>query len=381
MNPLFFLAALVGMARVAKSREPVRQITFRVTTAEPLAVGEQVFITGNDEAIGSWRPDGFPLTRMADRLWSGAAMVAADTALEFKVTRGSWDDEEVLEDGRVPPNRSTPPGPDAVLPIEVRKWKDAHVPHDPQITGNYRVHDAFRSAHLRYDRRIIVWLPPSYEEQPERRYPVLYMQDGQQVFDPRTSTWNYDWQVDESCTRLIAEERLPEIIVCAVYSTEDRIVEYNPSMAGPAYVNFMVEELKPFLDAHYHTLPGRETTAVAGSSFGATISFYLAWSHPDVFFGAACLSPAFHFENDRFVLDLVRDAPRAPDLKLYLYCGLGDATEQQLASGLYEMAELLKDKGLVRGRNLLVRENPAGRHDEASWSQQNTDWLPFLFPK
>lgn len=356
-----------------------RQVTFEIRTRVPLRVGEQVFLAGSERALGGWRPDGFPLTRIDDNVWTGSAALPADQVTEYKITRGTWNTEESLEDGSLPGNKIIDRGGDRVVRHEVLTWKDACAGPAPQITGDYRIHEGFHSRYLRFDRRVIVWLPPSYQKKPDLRYPVLYMQDGQQVFDPQTSTWKQDWQVDEWCARLMAEGKMREIIVVAAYSTEDRFIEYSPSLAGPEYGRFLIEELKPFIDREYRTLPGREVTAVAGSSMGGAISFYLAWTRPDIFFGAACLSPAFKFRNDQFSLDMVRGSARAPDTRIFLYCGLGDPTEQELAQGMREMAGLLKARGFAPSRNLAVVEDASAKHSEAAWAKHTGQWLLFLF--
>ena len=380
MNWLLMGGAL-GMMMAAKSRGESRLITFEITTRSPLPVGEQVFIAGNQNSLGNWAPDGLPLTRTDDNVWTGSALVPVDQNVEYKITRGSWDTEEILEDSSVPAiNRTILANQDRQVHHEVAGWKDAKLVASPQITGNYRIHEGFHSSFLRFDRRVIVWLPPSYETARERRYPVLYMHDGQQVFDPQTSTWKQDWEIDEWCTKLIAQKELKEIIVVAVYSTEDRFVEYNPSLGGPQYARFMIEELKPFIDREYRTQPGPETTAVAGASMGGSISFFLAWTRPDIYFGAACLSPAFRFKDDQFCLDIVRSTACPPDTRLYLYCGLGDSTEQELAEGLKEMVGLLETCRFSQ-RNLRVVEDMGARHHEAAWAKHSRDWLIYLFGK
>ncbi len=356
-----------------------RRITFQVRTDVPLPVGEQVFVTGNQALLGNWNPAGFPLTRLDDRIWSATAALPSGQKIEFKVTRGGWDTEAVRCDGSIPDNQVVEADGDQVVETHVAQWKDSAPEPKPQIVGNYRVHEGFHSRYLRYDRKVIVWLPPSYENDADKRYPVLYMQDGQQVFDPLTSTWKQDWQVDEWCTQLIGEYRMDEIIVVAVYCTEDRYLEYNPSMAGREYSRFILEELKPFVDMEYRTLPGKSTTAIAGASMGATIAFYLAWTHPQVFSAAACLSPAFRFRNDEFCLNMVEKSPDTPDLRLYLYCGEGDALEKELMGGMRDMERLLKARGFEEGRNLKVSVDEEAAHNEAAWARHTDDWLLYLF--
>lgn len=361
-----------------------RQVTFEIAATETLPPDGKVYITGGETALGNWAPDAVPLALTTAGVWSAALRLPADRAVEFKVTRGSWDLEEVLPDGSVPPNHILPSGGDSnqTVRIEVRGWKKPQPPPEPKITGSYRIHDAFKSQFLRFDRKVIVWLPYSYEKQKKRRYPVLYMHDGQQVFDPQTSTHGVDWGVDETCTRLIAEGRLQEIIVVGIYCTADRSPEYSPSELGTNYARFLIEELKPFVDREYRTLPGRDSTAVAGSSMGGKISFYLAWTHPEVFFGAACLSPAFVRSSPELELDLVRDATTPPpDVRLYLYCGGADDLEREFVLGMRQMAALLRGRGFREGESLLVVDDPAAVHNEAAWAKVTEQWLVFLFGK
>ncbi len=129
-------------------------------------------------------------------------------------------------------------------------------------------------------------------------------------------------------------------------------------------------------------MPGRDSTAVAGSSMGGRISFFLAWTHPEVFFGAACLSPAFVGRRREVELGLVRDAATpAPDTRLYLYCGGGDELERQLALGMRQMAALLRGRGFRAGADAIVVEDPAAIHNEAAWARVTEQWLLFLFGK
>jgi predicted alpha/beta superfamily hydrolase len=355
-----------------------RQVRFKVCTADPLPVGEQIFITGSDEALGNWQADGLALTRMEDLIWEAEVALPVDQPLSYKITRGTWEAEEVRKDGTIPKDYVIPSGGDDLIEEHlVYHWNDRRVPQ-PHIVGDYRVHPQMSSAFLDQDRTVIVWLPPSYANELDRHYPVLYMHDGQQVFDPSTSTWNHDWQVDERCSELIYQKRLQEVVVVAIYSTSDRYAEYNPAERGSDYAKFVIDELKPFIDAEYRTLHDRKHTAVAGSSMGGAISFYLAWTRPDIFFGAACLSSAFLHRQGRFSINMVNRTETLPDLKLYLYCGGGDELEQRLAADLHAMVKTLDAKGFAADRRKIV-EDPSGQHNEATWARHTDDWLLYLF--
>ncbi len=355
-----------------------KSVSFEIETTVPLPVGEQIFLAGPGPVLGGWAPEGFPLTRVDDNLWTASVSLPSGAPVEFKITRGAWSSEEVLPGGRIPGNHAVHPFTQPVFRHRIFGWKDLSPGPAPRITGNYRIHDSVHSQFLRFDRRVIVWLPPFYERNAARRYPVLYMQDGQQVFDPQTSTWNHDWEVDEHCEEMILKGQLKDLIVVAVYSTEDRCLEYHPALAGAEYARFLIEELKPFIDGAYRTEPSRHCTAVAGSSMGGCISFYLAWTRPDVFFGAACLSPAFRFRDDHSMPDMVREAATGPDLKIYLYGGDGDATERELLGGIQEMETLLRGKGFD-DQALKMRMIPGALHREEDWARVTPEWLQFLF--
>ena len=375
--PILLTAGIV----MTTNTQTTRRITFEIKTREPLPIGEQVFVTGNDPAIGSWKPAGLPLSRIDDDSWTGSADLPTNEPIAFKVTRGSWDTERLDADGKIAHDTVLEPGGDYTVELTAPYWKDQKAPPTPQIVGNYKIHDAFHSEFLRYDRKVIVWLPPSYDKETDRSYPVLYMHDGQQVFDPQTSTHGHDWQVDEWCQKLIEEGTLQEIIVVAAYCTDDRFPEYDPAQIGDDYVSFMIDELKSFIDENYRTKSDRDHTAVAGASMGGTISFYLAWTRPDIYFGAACLSPAFRFSDNARDLEIAQETKTAPDLKLFLSCGQGDELEEELIVGMREMAELLRERKFKDNKNLLVVEDPEAKHNEETWAKITDQWLTFLFGK
>jgi len=337
-----------------------------------------VFITGGREELGHWRADGFPLARVRDCLWSGTVTLSDADPVEYKVTRGTWDTERLDKDGARAANLSIPAGAQGLIEIQADAWADHIAGGPPCITGDYRIHESVSSRYLSHDRRVIVWLPPSYATEKQRRYPVVYLHDGQQIFDPQTSTHGQDWEVDETCTRLIGEKQIEELIAVGIYSTEDREKEYAPFDSGEAYTSFVVEELKPLVDATYRTQP--DCSVVAGASRGGTIAFYMAWTRPDIFSGVACLSPAFDIEGRREILDLIRDATTAPKPAIYLYCGKADDLEQALLPGMREMERHLLGHGWSQpDRRLQVVEDACGEHNEAAWARHTPEWLTFLF--
>lgn len=349
-----------------------------VQTAISLGVGEQVFLTGSADELGRWHVSAVPMTRMDDNRWEALLSLRSADPIEFKVTRGSWETEEVDAQGHLMANHVATPADGGRIEIRVAGWKDDRQPKTaPRITGDFRRLPKVHSKYLAHDRDVIVWFPPGYDIRPTRRYPVLYMHDGRQVFDPSTSTWGKDWQVDEQAQEMILNGELEPFIVVAVDCTDARRDEYSPANKGDDYLRFLIEELKPLVDATWRTEPDR--TAIAGSSMGGLISFYAAWKRPDVYFGAACLSPAFVERYGHDCFRMVADARgKLPDLRLFLSCGGQGELETELLDGTLKMANLLRQAGYPE-KNLAVRIESWAEHNEEAWARMTPHWLRFLF--
>ena len=226
-------------------------------------------------------------------------------------------------------------------------------------------------------RDVIVWLPPSYPRDPHRRYPVLYMHDGQNVFDPATSFAGAHWRVGEESARLIADGSLRELIVVAAYNTPDRRDEYNATRKGEAYMRWVVERLKPFVDRTYRTDPAPGQTAVMGSSMGGLISFLMAWNYPDTFGQAACLSPAFSYVSNLTDRIAAYDGPPKP-IRIYIDNG-GVDLDAKLQPGCEAMVAALKKQGFKDGENLEVFYDPKAEHNERAWANRVHRPLLFMF--
>ena len=349
-----------------------------VQTAISLGMGEQVFLTGASDELGRWNPSAVPMTRTEDNRWEVILSLRTGAPLEFKVTRGTWNSEEVDIQGRVPANRRLVPVDQGKMEIRVEGWKDGTaVQKMPKITGDYQILPKVHSKFLGHDRDVIVWFPPGYAARPTQRYPVLYMHDGRQVFDPTTSTWGKDWQVDELAQDMILNGELEPFIVVAADCTEARFDEYSPARKGDDYLRFLIEELKPMVDATWRTDPSR--SAIAGSSMGGLISFYGAWKHPDVFSGAACLSPAFLEEYGHECFRMVEaDRGSLPDLRIFLSCGGAGELEGKLLPGTLKMADLLRNAGFPE-RDMSVRIESWAEHNEEAWARMTPHWLRFLY--
>lgn len=242
-----------------------------------------------------------------------------------------------------------------------------------RIIGEVHFHKRFYSAFLGNERNVFVWLPPSYSKQSVKKYPVLYMHDGQNLIDPLTSFMGIDWQVDETVTKLIKAGKLKEIIVIGINNTKDRLEEYSDSEKGNNYIKFLIEELKPFVDSNYRTLADAKNNAVMGSSMGGLIAFLIAWKHPDIFSMAGCLSSSFYYENDK-IFETVKNYDKPPKgLKIYLDHGEDGQTRGQ------KMFALLTQLGFVLGTNIDYYYARGAEHNEAAWAARLERPLLFFF--
>lgn len=221
-------------------------------------------------------------------------------------------------------------------------------------------------------RRVFVWRPPGYDA--ARAHPVLYMPDGQNLVDPATSSYGADWQVDEVAAGLIAAGRMEPILIVGAECTAERSEEYGDTDAGRAYLRFLVEDLKPLVDARYPTRPGREATMVMGSSMGGLISFLALFRYGSIFGGAGCLSPVF----PGALCDRVAAAWPERPFRLYLDNG-GVGLEAELQPGLDRMLEVVRAKGVRPGKSLDVVIDPGAEHHEDAWAARVWRPLEFLF--
>lgn len=253
---------------------------------------------------------------------------------------------------------------------------NANPPDADEIFGIINFHRDFYSDILGNQRDITVWLPPSYVASGQN-YPVLYMNDGQNLFFPHLSYIGYDWKVDETASRLISQKIIEEIIVVGINNTSCRLEEYNFfTEKGKKYSAFIIEELKPFIDAHYKTLPDKGNTCIMGSSMGGLNSFQLAWNFPDTFGKTACMSNSF-WVNDGEIFKMIKTARKSfKDIKIYIDCG---EMETRLINDNMKMCRYLKKIGYKSGENLYCHFEPGGVHSEIDWAKRLHIPLKFLF--
>jgi predicted alpha/beta superfamily hydrolase len=259
--------------------------------------------------------------------------------------------------------------------------------------------DSFNSKFV-IPRRVDIWTPPTYAEDPTQRFKVLYMHDGETTFDPSTSKWSHTaWGIDETVTRLMMEDKIQPTIVVAIWSTDIRVAEYmlqklpkTPTYAGLVrtinrwvstdicsdnYLRFIVEELKPFVDANYRTLSGQQDTSIMGSSMGGLISMYALCEYPRVFGGAGCVSTHFPLGRGIALKYLQEHLPDPATHKFYF--DFGTKTVDKNYEKYHKWSDaILTSAGYRQPENWITRKFEGHEHSEIYWRKRVHIPLEFL---
>jgi enterochelin esterase-like enzyme len=260
-----------------------------------------------------------------------------------------------------------------------------------EFAGKLRLHE-LQSRIFRNTRMVRVWLPPGYSapENQGRHYPVFYLNDGQNLFDPATAYIGVDWQADEAADRLIRDNRIPPLILVGIDNAQkDRAREYLPYRSfnppvmrpqGKRYPDFLLNEVMPFLYQRYRIARGPENTGLGGSSLGAMASLYTAMARPGIFGRLLLESPSL-FVNNRRLLKSSRAFRHWPD-KIFMAVGTNEAgsedRDRQVVEDVRALERFLRRAGLGENR-LLVRIDEGATHGERDWARRFPEALAFLF--
>ena len=357
-----------GSAVVAQHR-----LTIKISSWPDRHKDDAMFMAGsfngwtpNDKTYGFKKKDGMPevvITGMKTGVY------------EFKFTRGSWDKAACAASGEDISNHVVKLSSDTTLVFSIAAWKDdfAAVEKQHSVSANVSVMDtAFFIPQLNRSRRIWIYLPASYATS-KKQYPVLYMHDGQNIFDAYTSGYG-EWGVDE-CLDSLMQNGKNECIVVGIDNGPKRLNEYNPfdnerfgAGEGKQYASFLAETLKPFIDKRYRTLKDRTNTMIAGSSMGGLISYYTQLAYPAVFGKAGVFSPAFW--TAPAIMHTTDSLAKAANGKFFFYMGGLEGDEY-----MNDMYDVMQKLGTQSTALIYSVTDPEGKHHEASWRK----WFPEFF--
>lgn len=394
---LFSAALLIGFDLNAQSTPvpPAQAVptNYHISLeASPLssAARGDIYVAGN---FNGWNPrdESSRMIARGDGRYHLDIVNAPLSSIEFAFTRGSWRSQETSSDGSsFPVHRIEAERNGAAAGFIVEHWRDDFPGLATTASPGVRQLGTFHSPQLNRNRRVWIYTPAGYEES-DRRYPVLYMHDGQSVFDQAISG-NFDsttmtpgeWEIDEAADA----GELPLIVVAIENGgSSSRWIEYVPFDTaargrgeGREYLGFIVDTIKPHVDAHYRTAPDRENTYIAGSSLGGLISFYAGLYYPDVFGKVGSLSPSFWYAHDIY-RDIDAAAVRpGPRPKYYFYFG-----EQELDRTRMDVpgADVLRVRDSMRGHGWEVdlSVNPDGLHRVRYWRDESPRLLNWFLSK
>ncbi|HVG40523.1 MAG TPA: alpha/beta hydrolase-fold protein [Chitinophagaceae bacterium] len=289
---------------------------------------------------------------------------------EYKLTRGTWLTNESDVDGVSIPNRSLIVNNDTTINIDIKHWADHFNPNDRKSTARKNVSiidTAFYIPQLNRYRRIWVYLPPNYTTS-HKKYPVLYMHDGQNLFDDLTS-FSGEWGIDETLDTLSLNTK--ECIVVGIDNGGDkRLNEYSPynmerfgKGEGDQYVDFLVKTLKPYIDKKYRTKKCRKHRFIAGSSMGGLISFYAILKYPKVFGGAGVFSPAFWIVPG--LKTGMEERGKKIKGKIYFYAGM-----QESETMVPDMLAVFAQMNTISKAKMTTVIRSEGKHNEQTWRKE-----------
>lgn len=357
-----------------------------------------LYITGNIDELGPWDPKALAMSGEG-RSRTAIISVPQGYDLEYKFTLGSWQREAVGDSGQVLPNYRLAAAADRKVVHELTGFKQDPAVYmadwkNSGVLGTLVYWRDVASEFLSETRHVEIWLPPGYDENARQRYRVIYMSDGQNLFDPRIANTGTDWGVDEAMVRGTEAGRFDPAIVVATWSTSKRTPEYSPWHEAPQYARFLIEELMPRVNTAFRTLTDRQDTFAMGSSMGGLLSFYLVKEHPDVFSACGCVSTHFPLAEAWFASSIAEDPGDADETpyvvrdiaagdtlpegaRLFFDYGT-EGLDAQYAPVHDAVRKWLLEQGRKDGKDFLIRAYPGADHNEAAWRARLGDQLQWL---
>lgn len=373
MKKYLTLICLILMVWLVRASE-VTMIVTSLPANTP--AGDSIFIAGN---FNGWNPGNPAYVLYPNTNGHPQIVIEGSGAIQFKFTRGNWQKVEGNATGSYLPNRIFTFGTADTLFLTILSWEDLGGTGSTAAQNVSIMSNAFAMPQLNRTRRIWIYLPPGYDTS-TKYYPVLYMHDGQNLFDTYTA-FAGEWEVDETLNAWHANGKEVPIVVGIDNGGVHRIAEYTPwthpqygGGEGDLYARFLVETLKPHIDANYRTLPQREHTGVMGSSLGGLISHYIGLKYQEVFSKAGIFSPSFWFSDSSF--SFAYETGKNHPMRYYMMGGSNES------STLVQDMNMMMDTLIAAGFNpmeLFLKVVPGGQHNELLWRSQFGEAYEWLF--
>ena len=353
------------------------QVTFLLKQSSLLHSMDHIFVAGN---FNMWNPadSSYQLKTQANGISTITFSLPAGN-YEYKFTRGNWQKGESDSAGKGTANRTLQLHSDTTISVNILGWADDFKSNqiaaekNHSASKNVKIMDtAFYIPELKRTRRIWIYLPPGYATS-KKRYGVLYMHDGQNLFDNATS-YSGEWGVDEYLDSIFKKGKKEVIVVGIDNGLNKRMNEYNPwefqnfgKGEGDQYVDFLVKDLKLFIDKHYRTLKNKSNTFIAGSSMGGLISLYAVLKYPQIYGGAGIFSPAF-WTASGIDSTVIADAKKV-NSKLFFYAGGKEG--DSMVPDMKRIEREIKERSSSRIREKIDED---ARHNETAWRKYFPDF-------
>ncbi|MDA3780468.1 MAG: alpha/beta hydrolase-fold protein [Bacteroidales bacterium] len=356
------------------------QVDFIINTlSHDNSSDDSIFIAGN---FNSWRPHDLNYVLDVNKDGFYHIVMSLNGTIEFKFTRGSWHTVEKNAEGNDISNRTFTFSEDTVAYFNVSAWAESADSNEHTTVENLTIIDKdFYIPQLNRNRKISLYLPPDYNKL-EKYYPVLYMHDGQNLFDI-LSSFAGEWQVDESLNEISSQGINVPIVVGINNGGSDRIDELTPwenskygGGDGEKYMQFIVETLKPYIDSNFRTLPDRKNTALMGSSLGGLISFYGGLKYQEVFSKIGVFSPSFWFSDT--VYNFASENEKLYESRIYFLASMNEGENQSTVKNMQAIYDTLLNNFYTE-RDMKIVTPSDGEHNESFWRREFISAYIWLF--
>lgn len=336
-------------------------------------------------SLNKWKPDDPEFELKKNRSGNYTLQIPENQGtLEYKFTQGSWQTAEGDEDGNKLENRKLIFNKNPqTIENHILSWENTLIKKNTASENVKILSENFRIPQLKTTRKIWIYLPPDYSTS-NKNYPVIYMQDAQNLFNDATS-FSGEWKVDEILNQLFAEGQPDAIVVGIENGGTERLNEYSPwknakygGGKGDAYTEFLAKTLKPYIDKSFRTLPQAKNTALIGSSMGGLISFYAGIKYAEKFGKLGVFSPSFWFDFKDLNFFVTKNSKKLKHTKFYFLSGTKESEDMVL--DIQKIIPILIQKG-VPEENIKTKFDEDGTHSESYWSREFGAAYLWLFKK